>query len=237
MLTILIVIGVTTVCVAALRPRRDRNALPPAGGPPEDRGEAVRRVLKHLQRKAIVDVQEGTAAVIVGTVHAVPGIEPIVSPITNESCLGYHVDIRSAVFDEHMRLRQLKDEAACTAFEVRDETGAIRIDPAGLELAITDTAAVLRYPQHPPEIRQRIPGWAFHLPITVEVGVLQPGMRVLVCGVAARELTPTDYRDGTPALLLRASATFPLVASTDADLFHPGDRPISPEELHRARDR
>jgi hypothetical protein len=234
-LTILIVVGVTTACIAALRPRRNRNALPPAGGPPEDRGEAVRRVLKHLQRKAIADVEEGTAAVIIGTVHEIPGIQPIVSPITGEACLGYHIDIRSAVFDEHMRLRQLKDEAACTAFEVRDETGAIRIDPHALELAITDTPAVLRHPHHPLEIRQRIPGWAFHLPITVEIGLLQPGMRVLVCGVAARELAPTDYRDGVPALLLRASATFPLVASTDADLFHPGDRPIAPEELRAVR--
>ena len=215
--------------------RRTTNALPRAGGPPEDRGEAVRRVLKHLQRKTIAEVNEGTAAVIVGTVHALGGIQPIVSPITNTTCLGYHIDIRSAVFDEHMRLRQLKDEAACTAFEVRDETGAIRIDPQGLELAITDAPAILRYPQHRPEIRARIPGWAYHLPITVEEGLLQPGMRVLVCGVAARELAATDYRDGVPALLLRASATFPLVASTDADLFHPGERLIAPEELHQAR--
>ncbi|HTL33886.1 MAG TPA: hypothetical protein VL326_12210 [Kofleriaceae bacterium] len=235
MLTILLVVGATAACVAALRPRRDRAALPKAGGPPEDRGEAVRRVLKHLQRKTIAEVEEGTAAVIVGTVHEIPGIEPLVSPLTNASCLGYHLEIRSAVFDEFMRLRQLRDEARCTAFEVRDETGAIRVDPQGLELAITDTPAILRHPQHPPEIRQRIPGWAYHLPITVEIGQLRPGMRVLVCGVAARELAPTDYRDGVPALLLRASATFPLVASTDADLFQPGERPIAPEELHRAR--
>lgn len=236
----MIVVGVSSALLTAhLRGafRRGSTALPPAGGPPEDRAEAVRRVLKHLQRKTIAEVEEGTAAVIVGTVHEVPGIAPMTSPIANTMCLGYHLEIRSAVFDEHMRLRQLRDEAACTAFEVRDETGAIRVDPHALELAITDAPAQLLYPEHPPEIRLRIPGWAYHLPITVEIGHLQAGMRVLVCGVAARELAPTDYRDGVPALLLRASATFPLVASTDPDLFRPGERPIAPEELHRARPR
>jgi hypothetical protein len=232
----LIVVGVTSALLAGHwwgAFKRKPHALPKPGGPPEDRGEAVRRVLKHLQRKKIADVEEGTAAVIVGTVHAIPGIAPIVSPITSTSCLGYHVDIRSAVFDEFMRLRQLKDEAACTAFEVRDDTGAIRVDPKSLELAITDAPAMLRYPAHPSVVLARIPGWAYHLPITIEEGLLQPGMRVLVCGVAARELAPTDYRDGVPALLLRASTTFPLVASTDPDLLNPGERPIAPEELYR----
>jgi hypothetical protein len=158
-----------------------------------------------------------------------------VAPISKTACIGYHLDIRSAVLDESMRLRQLRDEAVCTGFEVRDETGAIRVDARGLELAITDSPASLRHPEHALEVRQRIPGWADGLPLTIEEGLLQPGMRVLVCGVAARELAPTDYRDGVPALMLRASATFPLVASTDADLLTPGDRPIAPEELHRAR--
>lgn len=235
MFTILVLVSAAAVAVVALRRQRDPNALPAPGGPPEDRGEAVRRVLKHLQRKTIGEVEEGTAAVIVGTVHAIPGIQMLVSPISRASCIGYHVDIRSAVLDDAMRLRQLKDEAQCTAFEVRDETGAIRVDPAGLELAITDTPGQLLHPPYAPHILQRLHASAVHLPITIEEGLLQPGMKVLVCGVAARELAPTDYRDGVPALLLRASATFPLVASTDADLMTPGDRLIAPEELRKPR--
>jgi hypothetical protein len=32
--------------------------LPPPGPPPEDRAEAVRRVLKHLQRKTIAELED-----------------------------------------------------------------------------------------------------------------------------------------------------------------------------------
>lgn len=217
----------------AVRRRGKPPGLPAAGPPPEDRGEAVRRVLKHLQRKTIAEIREGDAAVIIGTVHSLDGVATIESPIGGHACLGYHVDIRSAVFDQYMRLRQLHDEARGTLIEVRDATGSVLVDPQGLELAITDQRAQMRHPPHPPQIVRRIPTWAHHLPVTVEEGLLQPGARILVCGVVARELAATDYRDGEHRLVLRASATFPLVASTDRDLFDPGDRPIAPEELRR----
>ena len=61
------------------------------------------------------------------------------------------------------------------------------------------------------------------------------GAQVLVCGVAVRELAPTDYRDGAHALVMRATSTFPLVASSDADLVKQTDRPIAPEELRTRR--
>lgn len=234
MLTILFLSSIAgvTAFIAIRRPRTPAG-LPQPGPPPEDRGEAVRRVLKHLQRRTIAEIKEGDAAVIIGTVHALPGITMLTAPITNAECLGYHLDIRSAVFDQYMRLRQLHDDARCTLIEVRDETGSVLVDPQGLELAITDQPAQMWHPPFPPHVIGRIPGWAYHLPITIEEGLLRPGARILVCGVAARELAATDYRDGEQRLVLRASATFPLVASTDRDLFEPGDRPIAPEELRR----
>ncbi len=224
---------VSAVCVAAVAKRKQPKGLPAAGPPPEDRGEAVRRVLKHLQRKSIGEIREGEAAVMVGTVLAIDGIQPLAAPISGRPCLGYHLDIRLGILDERMRFRQLHEEARCTSFRVVDDTGAsITVDADGLELAITDTPATLWPPPHPPALTQRI-GYLVRLPITVEEGLLHPGMRVLVCGVVSRELAASDYRDGAPQLILRASATFPLVASTDADLFAEANRPIAPEELHR----
>jgi hypothetical protein len=51
--------------------------------------------------------------------------------------------------------------------------------------------------------------------------------------VLTREKLASDYRDGDSQLVFRASATFPLVASTDRDLLRQGDRPIAPAELRR----
>lgn len=169
---------------------------------------------------------------MIGTVVAIDGVQRIAAPISGRDCIGYHLDIRLGVFDDHMRFRQLHEEARCTSFRIADETGVITVDADGLELAITDTPATLWPPPHPPALTRRI-GYVVRVPITIEEGMLQPGMRVLVCGVVSRELAASDYRDGTPQLVLRASATFPLVASTDGDLFAESQRPIAPEELHR----
>ena len=72
-------------------------------------------------------------------------------------------------------------------------------------------------------------------PVTVEEGVLLPNAPVLVCGVAVTELAATDYRDGAHMRVMRSTSTFPLVASTDADLFKMTERPILPEELRTPR--
>ncbi|NVB83408.1 MAG: hypothetical protein HOV81_33860 [Kofleriaceae bacterium] len=202
------------------------DPLPEPGPPPEDRAEAVRRVLKHLQRKTISELDEGMAAVVVGTVHAIPGVPPLRSPLRGIECLGYHLVIRQGYLEA-----TLHDDARLAAVEVRDETGAIRIDPRGLELAITDGDPTQGYPPHPPERLARLPPGYRYSPVLVEEGVLLPGARILVCGLVARELDASQYRDGAPVLVLRASATFPLVASSDADLFTSPSRPIAPEEL------
>ncbi len=214
--------------------RREPGPLPLPGEPPADRGEAVRRVLKHLQRKSIGELTEGNAGVVVGTVHALEGVEWLVAPISATPCLGYHLDIRRAWLDVNSPvLRQLHDEARCVRFEVRDETGSVLVDPEGLELAITDGPIGRWDPPLPPEVHSRVPPLYATSPVTVEEGLLLPGARILVCGVVARDAIASDYRDGKTHLVLRASATFPLVASTDADLLTQGERPIAPEELHR----
>lgn len=217
--------------VQAYRRTRPGGPLPIAGPPPEDRGEAVRRLLKHLQRKTIAELEEGTAAVVVGTVVAIPGVAPLRSPARDVECLGYHLDIRYSEPDVAFRYAQLHEDAKCVAIEVHDETGAVRVEPTGLELAITDHPAELRVPPHPPGLLARLPRNYYFAPVTVEEGLLVEGMRILVCGLVARELDASQYRDGAPTLVFRASATFPLVASTDADLFTATSRPIAPEEL------
>jgi len=212
-----------------LRPRPGR-ALPKPGPPPENRAESVRRILKHLQRKTIAELAEGTAGVVVGVVRARPDVDPMLAPVSGRPCLGYHLEIYSTQFDAHWKFRQLCDEAPCVAFEVEDATGRIGVDAADLELAITDGVGTLYYPPLPPAIGDRVP--FAHMAVTVEEGLLLDGARVLVCGLVARDTSATDYRDGQTKLMLRASATFPLVASTDPDLMTPGKRPIDPKELY-----
>jgi hypothetical protein len=207
-------------------------ALPEAGPPPQSRSEAVRRVLKHLERKPIREIREGEGAVIVGTVIALDGVDPIYAPCTSRMCIGFHLHMHANVYEGFSGFRQLHDEAYCVPFAVRDDSGEIIVDASGLELAITDSPPISVYPPHPRSVMTRIPAYS-HLPVLVAEGLLVPGMRVLVCGVATTEALATDYRDGKTRLVLRASATFPLVASSDGDLFVGGYRPIAPQELHR----
>lgn len=223
--------GLTALAARVFRGKGPRP-LPPAGGPPEDRGEAVRRILKHLQRRSIAELEDGAACVVIGTVRAIPGVAPLSSPVTGTACLGYHVDVRHAELDPALRLRQIFEAARCVELELDDGTGTVRVSGDGLELAIT-TGPIGRWPALPDVLRPHVaPRWHGQ-PVTIEEGLLHEGAKLLVCGVAVRELGATDYRDGRSTIVLRASATFPLVASTDHDLLDPGDRPIAPEELRR----
>ena len=188
-------------------------------------------MLKHLQRKSIALLQEGEAAVVVGRVKPIAGVPTLRSPVTGTECLGYHVDVREVALDNVYGHRQVSDHARCVDVEVEDETGTLRVSAEKLELAITEGLVSLWDPPLPPHIQMLAVGYPGA--VIVEEGLLLPGALLLVCGVAQRELGATDYRDGKSMLVLRASPTFPLVASTDADLRTPGDRPIAPEELRR----
>lgn len=212
---------------------RAPKELAPPPDPPETRGEKVRRVLKHVRRSSIATLQEGDAAVIEGYVRALPRSGPLTSPLAHAPCLGFHLDVRLLAGD--WRVIQLHEVARCVDFEIVDQTGAMVVSAQGLELAITRAPEHHLEPPYAPEIAAFIPQMYHYHPVTMEEGLLVPGMRILVCGVATRELTATDYRDGGSRLVLRASQTFPLVASTDEDLFTPGDRPFAPEELRRGR--
>jgi hypothetical protein len=213
---------------------RLRTWLPaPSGALPEDRGESVRRLLKHLQRRSIAELAEGDAAVIVGTVRALPGVALLRSPVSNTECLGFHVDVRSGELDTFLRFRQLQEIAQMVDIAVDDETGTVQVRAEGLELAITDGPIGRWHPPLPPPIAALVPTRFHGHPVTVEEGLLQPGAKILVCGVVMHERSATGYRDGGTVLVLRATQTFPLVASTDPDLLVPGERPIEPGELHR----
>lgn len=210
--------------------------LPRAAGPAPDRGEAVRRVLKHLQRRTIGELEEGTAAVIEGTVLALPGVPLLRAPVTGTECLGYHLDIRATELTDGFHFPQLREDARCVTISVTDDTGTVLVSGDGLELAVTDGPIGRWDPPLPAQIAALVPPTYHFWGLTVEEGLLLPGARILVCGVAVREPTATDYRDGQTTLTLRATSTFPLVASTDRDLFQTGDRPIAPEELRKKRE-
>ena len=208
------------------------DQLPPPGPPPHDRAEAVRRILKHLRRSAIADLEEGSAAVVLGTARAIPGRAPLHSPVTGRDCLGYHLDVRLVELDERWLFPAVYEDARCGDFDVVDATGTVRVLGAGLELAITDGIGE-RWTGVPMPLRPFVRVDHSTKPVTLEEGLLVDGDTVLVCGIVAREPTATDYRDGAPLLAIKAAPRFPLVASTDRDLLVPGDRPIAPEELAR----
>lgn len=226
--------GLATTLVARTL-RRGPLGVPYPAGPPEDRGEAVRRVLKHLQRRTIGELADGTAAVVEGEARAIPGVPLLRAPVTGVECLGYHLDVRAIHADDGFHSPQLREEARCVALDVVDATGTVRIDATGLELAITAGPIGRWEPPLPRQILALVPPQYHYWSVSVEEGVLLPGATVLVCGVAMNELAATDYRDGAETLVMRATATFPLVASTDADLFRAGHRPVAPEELRRPR--
>jgi len=179
--------------------------------------------------------RDGTAAVVEGTARAIRGVALLRSPVTGTECLGYHVDIRATYLAQGIHFPQLREEARCVAFDIVDHTGTVRVTSEGLELAITDGPIGRWNPPLPPEIARIVPPQYQMWAVTVEEGVLLPGAPVLVCGVAVRELAATDYRDGAEMLVMHATSTFPLVASTDADLFKATERPIAPEELRTPR--
>jgi hypothetical protein len=201
------------------------KALPPGAGP-SDRVEGVRRMLKHLVRGSVAQLADGTAAVLHGRATGTPALR---TPLSNQPCLGFHLSIRTLTFDATL----LYDHAVCGDFVLADETGQVAVRGRGLDLAITKIEAT-RYDAPYPE--WLLPLLPRYLPLGVEVreGRLMPGDEVLVCGVAALERDVDNYRDGEVILVeLRATPTFPLVASTDPDLVMQGDRPIDPAELPR----
>lgn len=205
--------------------RRHSTELPPGAGP-SDRPEGVRRMLKHLVRGTVATLADGTATVIHGRVSGQPAER---GPLSGTPCLGFHVSIRTLMLDGTL----LHDHARCGDFVLRDDTGEVAVRGRGLDLAITKVEPTRFDAPYPPWLAQLLP--RYHIPaVEVREGLLLPGELALVCGTAAVERDVDNYRDGATLLVeLRATPTFPLVASTDYDLVTQGDRPIDPAELPR----
>ena len=198
------------------------RALPRPAGPPPDRTESVRRVLKHIVRRRIADLAEGSAAVIVGRVRA--GADVLTSPVSQTACIGYHAVVPG--FAEVARLLPV---------DVVDGTGVVHIDPTGLELAILRRLKYVVTARQVPMLRELAPNLPIDWPVTVEEATIVADAAIFVCGVPTYEAIPTDeYRENASRWVLRSTPTFPLVASTDPDLAVAGKRPIEPEELRRS---
>jgi len=204
----------------------NKRALPPGGGPAE-RPENVRRILKHLVRAPIAELVDGTASVIHGRVS---GEARLQAPLSWTPCIGFHVWIRAASLEREL----LYDLARCGDLTLTDTSSALAVRGAGLELAITQAESQSYEPPLPTWLREMIEPRHHWTGVTVSEGLLRSGDEALVCGVASVERGVDNYRDGeTVTVSLVATPTFPLVASTDADLIAPGVRPIDPAELPR----
>ena len=192
------------------------------------RTEAVRRVLWHIERKPIGALAEGEAAVVRGTAVAID--DPLVAPLSGQSCIGYHLVIRSHPLGEIA-----VDHARCGAFAVADATGEARVSPDGLELVVSHAPSHLVWPPLPADLLAWVPPRWRGGAIVVSEGVLIEGQQVAVCGVMQAAIAAGElYREGHTRRELTASPTFPLVASPDEDLEAQSHRPIRPEELRDA---
>ena len=161
--------------------------LPSPGPPPEDRGEAVRRILKHLQRKPIGDLgspgrgrrrcgacdSRRRAAPFARDPHRLPRLPP-----------------------RHPRARPRRDTPHSTASRRRAmcrNRGARshRSDPRrtrGTRSSRSPTRPVRWWPPpHPPPLLARLPRSHHYATVAIEEGLLLDGAHVLVAAASHAE--------------------------------------------------
>jgi len=69
---------------------------------------------------------------------------PLISPVGNEKCIGYYYTIEDIDKDKDGKesYSTIHRETKCNAFEIRDETGTIEIEPEGIEFILLETTNV-----------------------------------------------------------------------------------------------
>ncbi|HEY4182901.1 MAG TPA: hypothetical protein VGM90_39025 [Kofleriaceae bacterium] len=194
---------------------------------PAARTEYARRLLKHVERKTIAQLEEGQAAVVVGKARAIPGVALLYAPIHGVDVIAVNTRV------EANRGVELGDRWACVDFDLVDASGSIRVQGAGVDVAIVNNVAYTTDGQKlPPEM---VLARARNTDAVGTEGIIRDGTDVLVLGQVSLDRTITDYRDGGQLRILRATESFPVALSCDADLFVRGDHVLTMEDVIRRK--
>ncbi|MGA8261203.1 MAG: GIDE domain-containing protein [Arenicellales bacterium] len=99
------------------------------------------RALMSLSRVAVASAKEGYVRV---EGHAVPGTEPLSSPLTQSKTCWYHIVVEDSVSphgsdrDGGAGWSKVREETSSAPFIVRDDSGTIVVDPHGADVIATD---------------------------------------------------------------------------------------------------
>ncbi|MCP1299984.1 E3 ubiquitin ligase family protein [Chryseobacterium sp. S0630] len=98
------------------------------------------RLQSSLPTSKIHSVAKGLAE-IEGTLMV---MNPLFSPVNNESCIGYYYTIEDIDRDSDGKesYRTIHRETKCNVFRVKDDTGIIEVEPEGIELVLLEETNV-----------------------------------------------------------------------------------------------
>jgi hypothetical protein len=71
-------------------------------------------------------------------------IEPLISPVNKEECIGYYYTIEDVTKDKEGKYNYslIHQETKCNVFEIQDKTGNVKIEPHGLEFIMLETTNI-----------------------------------------------------------------------------------------------
>lgn len=180
-----------------------------------------RRTLRAALPWPIAELPEGVMGRVIGHARTLDGT--LIAPLSGRPCVAYEIVLSENTRNSH---RDLAREARGVPFVLEDDGGRAVIDPAGAEYALDldRRAAGGGEATTRPELaamfeRLGLPATlGTRRTISLREGVIEPGERVAVLGVAAREPDPTavpaGYRGDAPTRLrLAGSPRYPLVIS------------------------
>jgi hypothetical protein len=94
------------------------------------------RLQSSLPTSKIHSVAKGIAE-IEGTLVM---MNPLFSPVNNETCIGYYYTIENIDRDSDGKetYRTIHKETQCSIFQIKDDTGTIEVEPEGIELVLLE---------------------------------------------------------------------------------------------------
>ena len=94
------------------------------------------RLQSSLPTSKIHSVAKGLAE-IEGTLMM---MNPLFSPVNNETCIGYYYTIENIDRDSDGKetYRTIHKETQCSIFQIKDDTGTIEVEPEGIELVLLE---------------------------------------------------------------------------------------------------
>jgi hypothetical protein len=159
------------------------------------RPETLKRQLRAKKRLAISEAADGELVKIVGKVTARG--ELLRSPLTDRECVAYEVHVVETFTDSEIADREVGRTAKTVPFLVEDETGVSLVEPSN-DIALEYDRTQYSDKTDTPYAAHKALLTAYKKSFAGEYSyfesVLEPGERVAVSGVAARDPDP-----GAPA--------------------------------------